>query len=116
MENNLVKNDTELIQKALEENKFNERDNDVNLFISVLQMKDINPDQISLSQYLRLMVLGDAPWIESVTRIRRMQQTMNPALYGKTKSIRKGYRCKKVKQELCEIEDEITGQFSINIH
>lgn len=115
METNLVKNDTELIQKALEENKFNERDNDINLLISVLQKKGINPDQISLSQYLRLMVLGDAPWIESVTRIRRMQQTMNPLLYGKTKSVRKGYRVKKVKQEIKEIFDEATGQFSINI-
>lgn len=107
---NLIDNDTDIIHKVLKENKFQERDNDIACVISVLQHKGINPDQITLSQYLLGMQNGSYPWIESITRIRRMAQKINPSLYGKKVSVRKGYRVKKCKQELNTVFDKITGQ------
>lgn len=107
---NLIDNDTSIIHKVLEENLCNERDNDIACVISVLQKKGINPDQITLSQYLLGMQQGFYPWIESITRIRRMAQKLNPSLYGKKVSVRKGYRVKKCKQELNTVFDNLTGQ------
>lgn len=115
MENNLVKHNTQIIQDVLKENLHGEKDSDISCVISVLQRKGVNPDQITLSQYLQKMASGDVPWIESITRIRRMMQKLDPALYGKTERVRKGYRVKKVKQELNQITDEITGQTSFII-
>jgi len=110
MEINLIKNNSELIEEVLKENLHGERDNDISTVISVLQRKGVNPDQITLSQYLYRMQNGDVPWIESITRIRRLVQKLNPSLYGKSEKVRKGYRVKKVKQEINQVTDEITGQ------
>ena len=107
---NLIDNDTDIIHKVLKENLHGERDNDVHLIISVLQEKGINPDQVTLAEYLRKMQSGEFPYIESITRIRRMAQKLNPSLYGKKVSVRKGYRVKKCKQELNTIFDNLTGQ------
>lgn len=115
MEQNFIKHDCELIVEALTENQHGERDDDIALFLTVLQKRGIFPDQLSLAQYLRGMAAGEYPWVESVTRVRREMQKLHAELRGKNWDVRHEYRRKKVKQELKEIVDEQTGQFTIPI-
>lgn len=116
VEVNLVKNNTETIRLALAENRHGERDDDIQLIVSVLIRLGIIPEHITLAQYLQKMKTGELPWLESITRIRRQLQRLDKSLEGANQGVRRQYRSFKVKQELGEIFDEQTGQGVMNFH
>lgn len=116
VEVNLVKNNTETIRLVLTENRHGERDDDIQLIVSVLNRLGIIPEHITLAEYLQKMKYGELPWLESITRIRRQLQRLDKSLEGTNQGVRRQYRSFKVKQELGEIFDEETGQSVMNFH
>lgn len=109
---NIVVRNVALIKECLEENTFGERDNDVQLYISLCRKKGMPIEFISAVELIQGMNGSKYPYMASVTRVRAMLQQRYPHLRGTLYEERISHRRYKVKQEINTFKYDSVGQSS----
>jgi hypothetical protein len=106
-------NNTQFIKEILRENKNGERDNDVQLYVSLCYRLGIDLTQITAMDLVKNQ--KNYPYMPSAVRIRAMLQLEHKDLRGEMYDERIDHRRKLAKHEIKEAQSDERGQYKLGV-